>query len=354
MKIGIVAPLQEIVPPDRYGGTELVVFNLIGELINRGHKVTLFARAESKTPAKLVSLGIDKSQVEVVDDRYINGYLLACEVIKRSSDFDIINNHAGWRFIFFAPKLRAPLLNTNHTLFYDKFHPILKTYSEYPYTSISMDQQKKAPKEIKFVKNIYNGIDKDAFKPSFEKGKYFFWMGRLIEKKGADIAIKVAKKLKKKLIIAGPIVKDRPEDIKYYEKKVKPYINNKDIVYFGPANHKEKTKLYRESLAFLNPIGWDEPFGLVVPESNACGTPVVSFRLGAMNEIMKDGVNGYSVNASDVNQFIAKTEEIIKLSNEEYIKLRKSSRKFFEENFTIDKMVDGYIEAYKKTIGKDY
>ena len=238
-------------------------------------------------------------------------------------------------------------------MFYEKFHPLLKLFKEYPYTTISLDQRKKAPKELKFIANIYNGIDAEKFPFSDKKGSYLFWMGRLIEKKGADIAIKVAKALNKKLIIAGPIIKDRPEDIAYYENKIKPYIDNKQIMYYGPANHKQKTELYLGSLLFLNPVIWDEPFGLVVPEANATGAPVVSFKRGAMAEIMKNGVNGILVESNDIKDMIKAVTTVDDMSDEEYRSLRKSSRNFFESNFTIDQMVSGYEEAYRQIINKE-
>lgn len=352
MRIAMLAPLQESIPPENYGGIELIIYHLVEGLIKRGHEVTLFARSESKTSAKLVSLGIDKSASELIEDRYISGYLLASELANMSDKFDIIHNHAGWRFIMFAPKMKAPVVTTYHNLFYEKFHPLLSLYKENPYISISIDQQKKAPSDLKFIDNVYNGIDPNSFSFSEQKGDYLYWMARVIEKKGAHIAIQVAKATGKKLILAGPKVDDRPEDTKYFQEMVEPFIDNDQIKYVGPVDHKQKEKLYREALAFLNPIDWDEPFGLVVPESNATGTPIISYKMGAMSELIKDGTNGFAVNPGDVNGFIDAVKKIDQMDSESYTKMRRNSRNFFEENFTVEKMVTGYEEAYKKVLRK--
>lgn len=352
MKIALVAPLQEAVPPKGYGGIEQVLCDLADGLVKRGHDVTLFARAESQTSAKLISLGIDAKQVEQIEDRYIAGYNLSCKVAEMSDQFDIINNHAGWRFLIFAPKMKAPVVNSYHNLFAERFHSLLKLYKEYPYTSISLDQQNKAPKEIEFVRNIYNSIDESKFSFKTDSEDFLFWMARIVIKKGAYEAIQVAKATGKKLVLAGPLVTDRPEEEQYFKEKVEPYIDNKQIFYIGPADHAKKVELYGKALAFLNPIDWDEPFGLVVPEANATGTPVIAFNRGAMSELIVEGKNGFLVKGGDIDSMASRVKEISAMGQEEYRSLRKSSRQHFEENFTIQKMINGYEEAYEKVINR--
>lgn len=354
MKIALVAPIQESVPPKDYGGIELVLYDLAENLVARGHEVTLFARSESRTSARLISLGIDSRQVELVEDRYIAGYNLACKVAEMSSEFDIINNHAGWRFLIFAPKMKAPVVTSYHNLFSDRFYPLLNLYKEYPYTSISLDQQKKAPKDVKFVQNVYNGINERSFDFVSEPGDYLFWMARIIIKKGADQAIKIAKATGKKLIIAGPTVSDRPEEWSYFKERVEPFVDDKQIFYIGPASFEQKVKLYGGAFAFLNPIDWDEPFGLIVPEANATGTPVISYNKGAMSELIKDGKNGFLVEPGNIDGMIEAVNKLDNLSPQEMLSLRQSCRNHFEENFTVKKMVDGYEEAYQKVISKEY
>ena len=350
MKIALVAPLQEVVPPVKYGGIELVIYHLAEGLVKRGHQVTLFARAESKTSAKLVSLNIDSKQVELIEDRYIAGYNLACRVAEMSEEFDVINNHAGWRFLMFAPKLKAPLLNSFHNEFSNRLYPLFELYCEYPWTSISLNQQKSAPKSVKFLKNIYNGIDPEAFDFVEKPKDYLYWMARIVRKKGADQAIKIAKQTGKKLILAGPTVSDRPEEWEYWKTEVEPFIDGEQIKYLGPVNHQQKNELYGNALAFLNPISWEEPFGLVVPESNATGTPVVTYNMGAMNEIVRDGKNGFLIEAGQIDDMIDAIKGLDSLSLKDMMKLRRSCREYFENNFTIDKMVDNYLEAYRELI----
>lgn len=352
MKIGIYSPIQEIVPPPKYGGTELIVSYLVEELVKRGNDVTLFARSESKTQAKLVSLGIDEEVVSVMEDRYIATYELALELAKMSKNFDLIHVHAGWRFLPFVPIIKAPTLMTYHGVFYEKFHPIFSYYNQVGYTSISNDQQQKAPKDLKFLDTVYNGIDIAQYHFIQKPDDYMLWVGRIVEKKGVDLAIQVAQRLDKKLIIAGNFVDDRPED-QEYRKKIESFIDNDRISYIGPVGGQEKYNLFANAHVFLNPIIWDEPFGLVVPEANAGGTPVVSFNRGAMSEIINDGENGFLCSAGDIDEFTLAVERIYQMSDDHYSSMRRNSRKFVENNFTIKKMVDGYESVYQKVI-QDY
>ncbi len=349
MKIALYSHLLEIVPPPKYGGTELIVYYLAEELTKRGHKVTLFARAESKTSAKLVSLGIKAKNVELTEDLYISFYKLSIELLKRQKEFDIINIHAGFRVLPFSSEIKVPHLMTYHNFFYDQFHSLYAFYKNTPATSISLDQQKKAPKEMNFVGNIYNAIEVEKF-PFVEKPKdYLLWVGRIIKNKGPDIAIRVAKKLNKKLIIAGPFVDARPEDVVYGE-KVKKMIDGKQIKWIGPIGGKKKYNTFAQAKAFLNPIRWNEPFGLVVPESNAGGTPILSFARGAMPEIIKDQKTGYLIKPDDINGMVKATQEIYTMPEAKYREMRKQCHKYAKDKFGIKRMVDDYEKVYKKVI----
>jgi glycosyltransferase involved in cell wall biosynthesis len=179
-------------------------------------------------------------------------------------------------------------------------------------------------------------------------GRNISWIGRFAPVKGADVAIKLANSLKEKLSLAG---QERTTD--YFTKKIMPEVKKSKFVEFvGPVDGKRRSQIIGESKFFINPISWEEPFGLVVPEANACGTPVIAYNRGAMSELIKDGYNGYLVKPGDFNGLIKAAEKLYEMPQSEYRQMRNYCRKHVEENFTVEKMVDGYEEVYQKIIAE--
>ncbi|XOB41920.1 MAG: glycosyltransferase family 4 protein [Candidatus Nealsonbacteria bacterium] len=345
------------VPPKTYGGTELVVYNLTEELVKRGHKVTLFATKNSKTSAKLkyafkkaLGLGMTEGLLSELAKKLSWAHALpsfyhAILPFEKASDFDIIHNHFHYYGLFFSSLIKTPTLTTYHgDLSTAEKSPIekliLEKYKKNLWTAVSKSQKKHTKTKLNFLKVIHHGIPIEKFPFSRKHQNYLAWLGRITEKKGIVEAIKVVKITKNKLIIAGTI---NPRDKEFFKKEVKPKIDNKLIFYVGPANHQKKVKLLKKAKALLYPISWEEPFGLVMIEAQACGCPVIAFDKGSVPEIVKNGKTGFIVkNANEMVKAIKKIDQID----------RRECRKHVEKNFTIEKMVDEYEKVYYKILNK--
>jgi len=352
MKIAQIAPVWTAIPPVGYGGAEKIISLLTDELVRKGHDVTLFASGDSKTKAKLVSVcdkspGLSKeAQTSIVNNmNHIFNIFLSLE---QEKDFDVMHWHVSKDLI---PIMAANLSNkssiiTIHNHFYDEemelMKHILDYYRKFPnFISVSNFHRRYFPYE--FISTVYNGINLDEFDYNENPENYLVWIGRFESTKGVHLAIEAAIKLKIKLKLAGP--KDEND---YYEAKVKPYLNNEYIEYVGEVNVQERNALLRNAKLFLNPIFWDEPFGLVVPEANACGTPVVAARRGAMPELIEEGYNGFIVEPNNLEAIVEGIKKVYSLPPAEYLKLRYQSRKRVEEHFTYQKMTENYEKIYQK------
>lgn len=354
MKIAQIAPIWTSVPPIKYGGAEKIISLLTDELVRRGHQVTLFASGDSKTNAKLISVtenspGLTKDvQLNIVNNmNHLYNMFLALE---QESQFDIIHWHLSKDLapIMFASQAKKPSVVTIHNHFYPEemkgLQPILDHYKNFRnFISISNFHRKYFP--FNFLETVYNGIDLNEFDFQEDSQEYMVWMGRFEQTKGVHLAIQSAIELKKKLKVAGPLEKNN-----YYTELVEPSMKNEFIEYVGEVNSSERNELLRNAKVFLNPIQWDEPFGLVVPEANACGTPVVTFEKGAMPELIKEGLNGFIVESNKLEDFIAGINRVYNLSQTESVEMRRNSRKHVEENFTTQRMTDNYEKIYQKII----
>ena len=357
MKIAQIVSYQESVPPNSKNGLEFVVSWITEELLKRGHEVTLFAPGDSKTKASLKSIYptnlSNAKKVLWYHNDYNNQNL--SYAFSMADKFDIIHTHTNPNlFVGFTKK---PVVHTLHSPYRDGFRkmyltnkkisgyikPIIDNYEKINYVTISKLQQKNYRKCEKYYfknyTNIYNGIPVEKFKFNDKPEDYLFFMGYISEDKGAHIAVKVAKKTKQKLILAGQYSERHPE---YFNKYIKPYLNE-NIQYVGPVNFKQKIKLLKNAKAVINPITWDEPFGLVPVEAQACGTPVLTFKKGAMPEIVKNNKTGYVVETE--KELMESIKKIDKID-------RYECRKWVEENFSVEKMVDEYEKLYKKLINK--
>lgn len=355
LKIAQVSPLWYPVPPKGYGGTEWVVSKLTEELIKRGHKVTLFASGDSKTKAKLISV-VKKNLYSMGVPWLFDSYniLNLVEAFSRAQEFDIIHTHIDVYDPIFRASSPVPSVATLHNPFWPKgkkqkgqwhaYYGRVLLYNRFPklsYVAISDSYRKQCPAKIKFAKTIYHGVDISGLKFNPKGGDCLVWIGRLAQNKGAHIAIKIAKKLNLKLVLAGKAVS--PENKKYLEKDIKPSLTKK-IKFIGEIkSDQEKSKFLGNAKAFLYPLQWEEPFGITMIEAQACGTPVIAFKRGSVPEVVKNKKTG----------FVVKTEkEMMKaIKNISKIK-RKDCRRFVENNFTIQKITDKYEKVYYQLINK--
>jgi len=345
------------VPPKTYGGTELVVYNITQELVKRGHQVTLFATKNSKTSAKLeyafkkaLGLGGMERLLSPLAAKLSWAHALpslyhAILPFEKTKEFDIIHNHFHYYGLFFSSSIKMPVLTTYHgDLSTAEECPIekmiLEKYKRNFWTAISKSQKKSCKTKLNFLKVIHHGIPIEEFPFSEKHEGYLAWLGRITKKKGIEEAIKVAKRTKTKLVVAGTV---NPRDQEFFQKKIKPKIDNKLIFYTGPVSHKPKVKLLKNAKALLYPISWEEPFGLVMIEAQACGCPVIAFRRGSVPEVVKDKETGFIVRS--INGMIKALKQIDQIK-------RSECRKHVERNFTVEKMVDKYEKVYYKILGK--
>lgn len=350
LKIAQLVPPWIEVPPKKYGGTELIASYLTEGLAERGHSVTLFASGDSKTGAKL-SFCFPKALYGVKnswsDDMSSIFHCSRC--FKDASKFDIIHNHFNYYGIAFASAVNTPVVTTYHGDFTEIIkkkgvkYQMLKEFKDSPFVSISNSQR---PKNLKlnFVKTIYNGIDVNSFEFSNNPKDYIAWIGRITPKKGILDAIEIAKRLNIKLKIAAKIDKNYLPDVEFYENRVKPLIDGKQISYIGEiGGYKAKSMFLKNAIALINPIKWHEPFGLNMIEAMACGTPVITYRMGSAPEIIKDGKTGFIV--QDIKSAVGAFNRINQID-------RSDCRSWVENQFDKDIMIDNYEEIYYKLINK--
>ena len=344
MRIAQVAPLWERVPPPGYGGVELVVGLLTDELVRRGHEVTLFASGDSLTLAKLESVYHRAFRLEPSISEY-SAYeaLQLSRVYKQAGNFDIIHSHVGYTSLFHAGFVETPTVHTLHGAFNSDTKQIYTEAREQHYVSIS-DAQREPIKELNYAATVYNGIDTEShrFYAQPQSEPYLAFLGRISPEKGTHIAIEIAQKSGVPLKMAGKV--DRV-DVEYFESKIKPHIDGKHIQYLGEANHFEKNELLGNAIAMLFPITWREPFGLVMTESMAAGTPVIARSMGSVPEVIADGKTGFL--CETVDDFVNAVRRLKEID-------RRACRNHVEMNFSIKSMVDGYLDVYRKAMGNKF
>jgi glycosyltransferase involved in cell wall biosynthesis len=336
MRIAMISPIAWRTPPHHYGPWEQVVSLLTEGLLNIGINVTLFATADSITKAKLHAI-CPKGYEE---DPEILPKVWEClhisEVFEHAHEFDIIHNHFDFLPLTYSKLVKTPLLTTIHGFSSPKITPVYKKYNQTVYY-VSISDSDRDP-ELDYLTTIHHGIDLEHFTFNPAPEEYLLFFGRIHADKGAYEAIQIAKKCKRKLIIAGII-----QDEAYFEKKVKPFIND-DICYVGSADPKKRDRLLGNAFALLHPINFAEPFGLSVVESFACGTPVVAFDKGSMSEIILDGKNGFLV--STIEEAVSAVKNITHIN-------RLFCRKDAEQRFTSQRMVHDYIKAYQMILKEE-
>ncbi len=345
MRVALLAPFEESVPPSGYGGTELIVYYLAQNLTLRGHSVFLFATGDSKTKAKLVPIFPSSlRKKKICQDLKVRETLKYFGVVKLVQELkkikvDIIHNHLGWRFLPFASFFSAPTLTTLHQPLNSPYLKIAyQRFKNFPFVAISHSQRKNA-KGLNFVGTVYNGVDTKElrFCPK-PKSDYFAFLARMSPEKGPLEAILAAKKAKAKLKMAGKV---DAVDKEYFEKKVKPLIDGKQIQFVGELKVKEKSNFLGNAKGLLAPLKWEEPFGLFMIEAMACGTPVIAFKRGSAPELTVHKKTGFLVkNVSEMAQAIKKIDSID----------RRECRDWVEKNFTVERMVQEYEKIYEKVV----
>jgi len=337
MRVALLSPLWKSVPPKKYGGSELVVYNLAKGLTELGHEVTTFACAGSKVPGELVEVIPDEMYNLLGGFRWdaISPYefLSFYKLGKRLADFDVIHNHMGFHPLALAPFSKVPMVTTLHSSLAPDFSYLAEEFAGENFVSISLAQRKMAP-ELNYVGNVYHGIDLEAFKPSYKEGEYLFFIGTLSHNKGVDIAIRTAIATGLPLVIAGEI---RESEKTFLDKEVMPFIDGKQIKFIGEVGGKEKADLYAGAKALLFPSRWNEAFGLVMAEALASGTPVIALKNGSTAEVIKDGKTGFVVETE--KEFISAIKNLKKIS-------RTACRDEAVARFSVSGMAERYAEVY--------
>lgn len=342
MRIAQIAPLWETVPPPAYGGIELVVSLLTDELVRRGHDVTLFASGDSITLADLAAVHPKALRLDpTVKEPAIYEWMHLSALYMRADEFDLIHSHVGCSSLPFAELVKTPTVHTLHGIFTPDNEKMFAFAHQQPYVSIS-NAQRKPHLGLNCVATVYNGIDVDRFNfyPQPAEPPYLAFLGRISPEKGVHLAIEIAKRTGWHLKIAGKIDK---VDHAYYEAEIKPQIDGKQIQFLGEANHMQKNVLLGNAVATLFPITWREPFGLVMIESMAAGTPVVAMNLGSAPEVIVHGKTGFL--CADMNECVSALDSIHQLN-------RLTCREHVVNHFSVKQMVDGYEAVYRQVLGQ--
>ena len=343
MKIAQVAPLYESVPPKYYGGTERVVSYLTEELVQQGHDVTLFASGDSETAARLVAatpraLRLDEGCI----DQLAHHILLLEQVARRASEFDVIHYHIDYLHFPLSRCRRHPHVTTLHgRLDLPDLVPLYEEFREMPVVSISNNQRQPLP-DVNWQATVYHGLPTDLLRHHPKPGQYLAFIGRFSPEKGADQAIEIAKRAQLPLKLAAKV--DRADE-EYFEREIKPLLDHPLLEYVGEIGENDKDDFLGDAYALLFPIAWPEPFGLVMIEAMACGTPVIAYRHGSVEELMEDGRSGFIVN--DVDGAVSAVRRAAEVR-------RADVRNVFERRFTATQMASDYLRVYERVIAEQH
>lgn len=334
MKIALLSPIAWRTPPRHYGPWEQVVSNICEGLVANGIEATLFATGDSITAGKLEyisgkSYEEDKSIIPAVWSSLHIG-----NIFEQADRFDIIHNNFDFTPLTYSQLVKTPVLTTIHGFSSSGILPVYRKYNKKTYY-VSISNSDRSP-DLDYIGTVYNGIDMNQFTLAEAHGNYLLFFGRIHHDKGASEAIEIAKRFGMKLILSGII-----QDQDYFDNKVLPYIDDKEVIYAGHSDPLDRDRLLGGAYALLHPINFDEPFGLSVAESMACGTPVVAFNRGSMPELIRDKETGFLV--SDIDEALRALKDIPTIN-------RKRCREWVKMSFSKEKMVEGYIAVYNKIL----
>ncbi len=340
MRIAQVAPLYEAVPPKLYGGTERVVSSLTEELVRAGHDVTLFASGDSITSARLVpvtrqALRLDKKCVDKLAPHFIMLEMVAREARR----FDVIHFHIDYLHYPLSRRLSVPHVTTLHgRLDLPELAPLYDEFGDMPVVSISDAQRSPLP-HANWQATVHHGLPFDRSAYRQKPGDYLAFLGRISPEKRADRAIEIARRVGMKLRIAAKV---DTADTDYHRDVIEPLLNDPMIEFIGEIGEQEKPEFLGNARALLFPIDWPEPFGLVMIEAMACGTPVIAWNCGSVPEVIDDGVSGFVVDSLDAA--VAAVQRVGELD-------RERVREVFETRFKPARMAEDYLAVYERLIG---
>jgi glycosyltransferase involved in cell wall biosynthesis len=339
MRIAQVAPLYESVPPRCYGGTERVVSYLTEELVKQGHEVTLFASGDSVTTAHLVTPCRRSLRLNTqCTDQLVHHILLLELVLQNSGRFDVIHWHVDYLHLPLSRRQSTPSVTTLHgRLDLPELVSLYQEFKEVPVISISTAQRQPLS-WLNWQGTVYHGLPEDLYRFHEAPGAYLAFLGRISPEKRVDRAIKIAKEIGMEIKIAAKV---DAADRAYFEHTVAPLLEDPLVDYLGEIGEREKDEFLGNAYALLFPIDWPEPFGLVMIEAMACGTPVIAYRHGSIPEVIEDGVTGFIVDG--IEDAITAVERISTLS-------RKDCRRSFEQRFSASCMAANYLAVYQRLL----
>lgn len=356
MKIAIVGPIESAMSTKSVGGTETWTYGFAEYLVKKGHEVTLFGAEGTEFSGQFVPIcshqEIADSTGALAKQRFaVFSIEEMLALISKINEFDLVHvsYYSFHYFLPFSNLIKKPIVETIHgsPMTYADMEILFKKYQKPYFIFPTKSSANRWPTPHR-SRIINHGIKLEDF--PFTKNKkrnYFFWMGRIVEQKGIVEAIKFAKTTDSNLIIAGP-----KNELSYFDQNVKPYLNKK-IQYVGELGPDDKVKYLQDAQAFLMPIVWEEPFGLVMVEAMACGTPVVAYGYGSVPELIKDGQTGFVCRPKDFECFKKSAQKIEALDAQEYAKMSLACRAHVEQNFNFERMVAEYEEVYQKAV-KEY
>ncbi|MHB8376370.1 MAG: glycosyltransferase family 4 protein [Dehalococcoidia bacterium] len=341
MRILQIAPLWETVPPPAYGGTEAVVSVLTDELVRMGHDVTLAASGDSRTRAKLLSVyPRSLRRADDLTDRNPYDWSHIATALEHAREYDVIHNHTGELLMAMSNLVSTPMLTTTHCMTTHDTEFIWRRYRR-AYNTISRWQQahfgRVAP-QARSMGHVYNAIDVETFPFEPAKSDDLLFLSRVAPEKGPQYAVEVAKRTGRRLIIAGKVDN---YDRQFFEEVMRDLIDGEQIVFFGEADAAQKRELYARAMCLLMPITWDEPFGLVMPEAMACGTPVIAFNRGSVPEIIVHGRTGFIVDtAGEMADAVSEVRRIDPHACREHVR----------EHFSPATMAANYVRVYERLV----
>ncbi len=334
MKVAILAPIAWRTPPRKYGPWEQIASNIAEGLIEKGIDVTLFATGDSITKGKLEYI-CEKPYAEYSKlDPKVWESLHISHMMEQADRFDLIHNNYDFLPLNYSRLIKTPLVTTIHGFSSPKILPVYKKYNSTGYY-VSISNSDRSP-ELNYIATVYNGVNTNEFTFKSSSEDYLLFFGRIHPEKGVYESIQIAKKSKRKLIISGLV-----QDQQYFDYKVKPLINNDDIIYVGNSGPVERNKLLGGASALLHPISFEEPFGLSVVEAMFCGTPVIAFNRGSMPEIILDRKTGFIVR--NIDEAVEAVQDVKQIN-------RRFCYEWSVSKFTTQKMVEGYLKVYKQIL----
>jgi glycosyltransferase involved in cell wall biosynthesis len=340
--IAMLAPPWIPVPPDGYGGTEQVIALLCEGLVGLGHRVTLFAAPGSRSSATVHEVLPESHPNQIGESLYESDHVARAfdaleQMAKLGQSFDIIHDHSGFTAVAFAARIPIPLVHTVHGAITPDRASFYSYHARHAWlVAISEAQRASAPPGLRLAGVVPNPIDVRKWPFRSEKQDYALWMGRFDEIKGAHRAIAAAQSANVPLVLAGPI---QPGQESYFEREIEPHLDDHRVRYLGEVGGAEKQELFANARTLLMPIRWNEPFGLVMVEALACGTPVIAFRQGAAPEIVHHGVNGYLV--ADEQAMAAAIADLHKIDP-------AACRQSVDTRFCPEMVAAGYLKIYAR------